>query len=507
MNIFGSLYTRVPATATDLYQLTMACGYWKLGMDRRRAVFQATFRRNPFGGAFTIACGQHTAAQFLAGLQFSEDDVAYLETVTAADGSRLFPPEFLAELAKMYFVGNVYGVPEGSIVLPGEPILRVEAPLLWAQLVETPLLTLLNFQSLIATKAARVCLAAQGDPVLDFGLRRAQGLDGGVSASRAAYIGGCVGTSNVLAGKLFGIPVRGTHAHSWVMAFDDELRAFEGFAEAMPQNGILLVDTYDTHEGLKHAVVAARRFREKGHRLLAVRLDSGDLDYWSRTARRILDEAGLNDVKIVASGDLDEYRIDALKRAGAPIDLWGVGTRLATAYDEPALPGVYKLAAIETDHGTMRPCWKLSAQVEKRSPPGVVEVVRAYAGDRAQADILFAPQVEATPSGPWYDLQGLPLSLSLEDEENSVKAAESRLVPLFSRSGDPHAEAIDATGLHTLPEAEAVARARKRVQEELARLPEACLRIRHPEPFPVIVSHKTRQAWSALWNDSAEEPS
>ncbi|RMF88424.1 MAG: nicotinate phosphoribosyltransferase, partial [Planctomycetota bacterium] len=357
------------------------------------------------------------------------------------------------------------------------------------------------------TKAARVCLAARGDPVLDFGLRRAQGLDGGVSASRAAYIGGCAGTSNVLAGKLFGIPVRGTHAHSWVMAFDDELQAFDGFAEAMPQNGILLVDTYDTREGLKHAVAAARRFREKGHRLLAVRLDSGDLDYWSRTARRTLDEAGLTDVKIVASGDLDEYRIDALKRAEAPIDLWGVGTRLATAYDEPALPGVYKLAAIETEQGAMRPCWKLSQQVEKRSPPGVVEVVRAYVDGRARADILYAPHVEARPAGPWYDFQGLPLSFSLEDEENSLKTAEPRLVPLFSRADDAQAGEHEATGLHTVPEAEAVVRARKRAQEELARLPEACLRIRDPQPFPVIVSHKTRQAWSALWNDSAEEPS
>src|SRR5688572_20891708 len=318
------------ALLTDLYQLSMACGYWKAGHSEREAVFHLTFRRPPFGGGYAIAAGIASALTYLRRFQVTDDDVAYLATLTDNEDKPLFERGFLDYLRAMRMSLTVDAVPEGAVVFAHEPILRVRGPILQAQLVETPLLTLINFQTLIATKAARITQVAKG-PVLEFGLRRAQGFDGGLSASRAAYIGGCAATSNVLAGKLLGIPVRGTHAHSWVMFHADELASFRAYAEALPGNCTFLVDTYDTLDGVRNAITVGHELRERGYELGGIRLDSGDLAHLSIEARRMLDEAGFPNAKIVASNDLDEHVITAIQEQGAAIDVWGVGTKLVTA--------------------------------------------------------------------------------------------------------------------------------------------------------------------------------
>jgi nicotinate phosphoribosyltransferase len=319
------------ALLTDLYQLTMAAGYWKSGTLDRDAVFHLYFRSNPFGSGFAIAGGLAPAIDYLRDFRFTDDDLSYLA------GTGFFEREFLEYLRTLRLTCDIDAIPEGSVVFANEPLVRVRGSLLQAQLVETALLNALNFSTLIATKAARIVHAARGRNVLEFGLRRAQGSDGALTASRAAYLGGCTGTSNVLAGKRFGIPVAGTHAHSWVMAFDDEATAFAAYADAMPNNVLLLVDTYDTLDGVRHAIELAAR----GYKLLGIRLDSGDLAWLSIEARRMLDEAGLRDARIVASNDLDEELIASLvDEQDAKIDVFGVGTKLVTAYSQPALGGV-----------------------------------------------------------------------------------------------------------------------------------------------------------------------
>ena len=385
-----------PGLLTDLYQITMAQGYWKSGMDRLEAVFHLFFRRNPFGSAFSVACGLAPAIEFLRGFGFDESDRAYLATLQGNDGEPLFEPAFLDYLADLKITCDLDALPEGMVAFPQEPLLRVRGPLLQCQLLETPLLTIFNFQTLIATKAARVCLAAQGEPVLEFGLRRAQGMDGGLAASRAAYVGGCAGTSNVLAGKVYGIPVKGTHAHSWIMSFDSEEESFRAYARAMPNNCIFLVDTYDTIEGVRHAIAAGRLLRETGHEMIGIRLDSGDLARLSIEARRLLDDAGFNDAVIVGSSDLDEYKISEIKKRGGQIAVWGVGTRLATAYDDPALTGVYKISAIREPGGQWKYCIKLSDDPAKVSTPGIQQVRRFSKDGRFQADIIYD---EAAPPG------------------------------------------------------------------------------------------------------------
>lgn len=388
---------------TDLYQLTMAAGYHHLGMHERRAVFHLFFRKPPFGGAYALTAGVTSAMRFLEELRFEADDLDYLATLRGADDQPLFRPAFLELLAAAPpGLGlDVDGMLDGTPAFPREPLLRVSGPLWAGQLVETPLLTMVNFETLIATKASRICRAAEG-PVLEFGLRRAQGVDGGLSASRAAYIGGVASTSNVLAGKQAGIPVRGTHAHSWVMCFPDELTAFESYAAALPNNVVLLVDTYDTHEGVEHAIEVGRGLAARGHRLLGIRLDSGDLVALSQHARSRLDAAGLTDTVIVASDDLDEHRITALRAAGARIDVWGVGTRLVTGHDQPALGGVYKLGAIAEDGG-WRYAIKRSENPIKVSDPGILGVrrLRDPAG-RAAGDVLH--DVDMPPDAPGEDL-------------------------------------------------------------------------------------------------------
>lgn len=361
---------------TDLYQLSMAAAYWKSGMAEREAVFHLFFRKLPFSGGYAIAAGLGDALRWLEGFRFREEETAFLRTLRGRDGGPLFEEGFLDYLATLEWTCEVDAMPEGTLVFPHEPLLRVRGPVLQAQLAETALLNIINFQTLIATKAARVCEAARGEPVLEFGLRRAQGPDGAVCASRAAFIGGCVATSNVLAGMTLGIPVKGTHAHSWVMAFDSEPEAFAAYADAQPNNCVFLVDTYDTLQGVRHAIEAGRRLRERGHELAGIRLDSGDLAWLSVEARRMLDEAGFTGTAIIASNDLDEHLIESLKHQGAAITIWGVGTRLVTGGAEPALGGVYKLGAIRDESGAWRPKIKLSEQRVKISNPGVQQVRR-----------------------------------------------------------------------------------------------------------------------------------
>ncbi|MCB9938677.1 MAG: nicotinate phosphoribosyltransferase [Planctomycetaceae bacterium] len=383
------IYRTPLALLTDLYQLTMAYGYWKMGRAEREAIFHLFFRKNPFGGGYTVAAGLQYVLDYLDAFRFSAEDIEYLAELEGNDGQPLFEPGFLDYLAQLKLRCDVDAVPEGTVVFPHQPLVRVKGPILHCQILETALLNFINFQSLIATKAARISTATGGEPVLEFGLRRAQGIDGALAASRAAYIGGCDATSNVLAGKLFGIPVKGTHAHSWVMSFDDELSAFENYAAAMPNNCVFLVDTYDTIDGIRNAVHVGRRLREQGHEMVGVRLDSGDLAYLSIEARRLLDEAGFPSAVIVASNDLDEGIIAGLKQQGAKVAVWGVGTKLVTAYDQPALGGVYKLGAMKNEMGDWEPKVKLSEQAIKTSTPGMLQVRRFHNGQNAVGDMIY----------------------------------------------------------------------------------------------------------------------
>jgi nicotinate phosphoribosyltransferase len=373
---------------TDLYQLTMAYGYWSAGKIDEEAVFHLFFRSNPFDGGYAIAAGLEPAIEYLDGLRFTDADVAYLETLNGNDGKRLFPGEFLDFLLRLELTCDVDAIPEGTVVFPQEPLVRVTGSLIQAQIVESALLNLINFQTLIATKASRIVLAAEGDAVIDFGLRRAQGIDGSLGATRAAYIGGVAATSNVLAGARFGMPVRGTHAHSWVMSFDSEAEAFEAYARVLPNNCLLLVDTYDTLEGVTYAIEAGRKLRERGHELAGIRLDSGDLASLSIEARRMLDDAGFANASIVASNDLDEHLIAGLKEQGATINVWGVGTKLITGWDQPALGGVYKLGAVRRPGGEWEPRVKVSDQPIKTTNPGMLQVRRFTNGAEPVRDVI-----------------------------------------------------------------------------------------------------------------------
>lgn len=455
------------ALLTDLYQVTMACGYWKAGLAEREAVFHLTYRRAPFGGAYAIAAGIAPALAYLRRLRFTEDDRAYLATLVDHTGAPLFPPAFLDYLGALRFTCRVDGVPEGSLVFPHEPILRVTGPIVQAQLVETALLTLVNFQTLIATKASRVVAAARGEAVLEFGLRRAQGIDGGLGASRAAFIGGVSATSNVLAGKLFGIPVRGTHAHSWVMFHGDELAAFRAYADALPGNCTFLVDTFDTLAGVRHAIEVGHELRARGHTLAGVRLDSGDLAHLSIEARKLLDAAGFADAKIVASNDLDETLIASLHEQGARIDTWGVGTKLVTAYDQPALGGVYKLGAARDEHGAWREAIKLSEQPIKISNPGLLQVKRLRLGDALVGDVIYDDH--AGFAGP-----------ILHDLEDPTR---SPVAPAFDRADDLLVTYLDRGEVVRAPDDLPTARAR--AAAELAQLSPRTRRFLNPQPHPV----------------------
>jgi nicotinate phosphoribosyltransferase len=466
--VLEQLYKTSLSLLTDLYQITMAYGHWKSGRLGREAAFHVQFRDNPFGGGFAIACGLEPALALLRHFRFTPDDAAYLATLRGNDGQVLFEPAFLDYLCQLELKLDVDALPEGSVVFPHEPLLRVTGPILQAQLIETPLLNLLNFQTLIATKAARMVVAARGQPVIEFGLRRAQGIDGGLSASRAAYIGGCQSTSNVLAGKLLGIPVTGTHAHSWVMSFDDELQAFQAWAEAMPNNSVFLVDTYDTLDGVRHAIDVGKRLRERGHEIIGIRLDSGDLAYLSIQARRLLDEAGFPNAAILASNELDEYVISSLKSQGAMIGVWGVGTRLVTAYDQPALNGVYKLAAVRDPNGPWQPRLKLSEQSAKISIPGLLQVRRFVSQGEFVADAIYDTQLGISDGCIIID----PMDSTRRKTLGPHLGYEDLLLPVL-RGNRP---------VYELP---AIEDSRRRTAQQLAMFHSGIKRFVNPHRYPV----------------------
>jgi nicotinate phosphoribosyltransferase len=430
MNAFNEMSSSI-SLLTDLYQLTMAYGYWKHGKAERKATFHLFYRSNPFGGGFVITAGLAPVLDFLRSFRFTSDDCDFLSTITGNDGQRLFEAAFLDYLRELKLTLDLDAIPEGTLVFPHEPLLRVQGPILQCQVLETALLNIINFQSLIATKASRIVMAAGGDPVLEFGLRRAQGMDGALAASRAAFIGGCAATSNVLAGKKFGIPVKGTHAHSWVMSYDSELESFEAYAAAMPNNCVFLVDTYDTLAGVKHAIAVGQQLKRQGHRMVGIRLDSGDLATLSIEARKMLDEAGFTDATIVASNDLDERLIQSLKLQEAKIGIWGVGTKLVTAYDQPALGGVYKLGAIQDAAQVWQPRIKVSEQLIKTSTPGIQQVRRFHdAHGMAVADVIYDELEPPHGSCTSVDLQ----DSTQRRELSSASEFEDLLIPVV-RSG------------------------------------------------------------------------
>jgi len=471
MTRLADVYRPSLALATDLYELTMAQAYRHAGRSEEEAVFHLFFRRNPFGGGFAVACGLARALDYLEGFRFTSEDVAYLSRLTGNDARPLFDRGFLRELGELRLRCDVDAVPEGTVVFPYEPLVRVIGPILHAQLVETALLNFVSFETLIATKAARMCLAARGDEVVDFGLRRAQGPDGGLGASRAAYVGGCSASSNVLAGRLFGLPVRGTHAHSWVMAFETEPEAFEAWAQAQANNGVFLVDTYDTLEGVRHAADAALRLRERGHRPIGIRLDSGDLAYLSIEARKILDAAGLPEMKIMASNELDEHLIASLKEQGARIDAWGVGTRLVTGGDDSALGGVYKLSAVRQPGGPWQHRVKVSEQAAKTSNPGVQQVRRFSGPGGLVADVIFDQEAGLPPAPVVVD----PLDPTRRKRVPEGTPFEDLLVPVVRAGRSVYAPPpIEETRSHA--------------RAEVARLHAGITRFVNPHQYPVGLS-------------------
>ncbi len=458
------------ALLTDLYQITMAQGYWECGKTDEMACFHMFFRDNPFKGGFAVACGAAQLAEMIDGFRFTSDDIAYLASLPAPGGGKLFKREFLDYLGAMRLSVDIDAVAEGTVVFPVEPLVRVCGPIMQCQLLETALLNCINFQTLIATKAARVCLSAKS-PVAEFGLRRAQGAGGSLWASRAAVVGGCSSTSNVLAGKMFGLPVSGTHAHSWVMSFDDELEAFRAYARVMPKNCILLVDTYDVKQGIANAITVGLEMREAGEHLAGIRIDSGDLAWLSSYARHELDAAGLTDCKIVVSNDLDEYTIASIREQHAPVDSWGVGTKLACAFDQPSLGGVYKLSATRAaGQSDWRPRLKISEQVGKLTVPGVLEVRRFIGEDgRLSGDMVFE---SGHPAGEGCMIVDPANSL----RSKCLKDLDSELILKPLARGGKSVLSADMRSAMA---------ARERVQGELARLDESQKRLLNPHSYPV----------------------
>ncbi len=469
MRKLAELYRPSLGLLTDLYQLTMAYAAWRSGWHDREAVFHLSFRKNPFGGGFTIACGLEYAIDYLSELRFTDEDLAYLAQLTGPGGARLFDHDFLEMLRRAPLGLDVDAVPEGTAVFPHEPLVRVRGPIIPCMLAETALLNIVNFQTLIATKAARIALAARGEPVLEFGLRRAQGIDGALTASRAAYVGGCAATSNVLAGRLFGIPVRGTHAHSWVMLFDTEREAFETYARALPHNCVFLVDTYDTLDGIRNAIEVGRSLRQNGHELFGIRLDSGDLAYFSIEARRLLDAAGFERTRVFASNDLDEHVIASLKEQGAAIAVWGVGTRLVTGNDDPALGGVYKLSAVRRPGEKWQYRVKLSEQAVKVSTPGLLQVRRFTSGSALVADAIYDEELG------WRDDESVivdPLDLTRRKRIPPGTDHSDLLVPVLR----------DSKPVYESPPLPMI---RERTLSQLARLSDGMKRFLNPHQYPV----------------------
>jgi nicotinate phosphoribosyltransferase len=449
---------------TDLYELTMLAGYFEQGMHERPAVFDLFFRHNPFQGGYAVFAGLEPALCYLEGLSFGEQELSYL------DGLKLFRPDFLSFLERFSFKGKITAPAEGSVVFAREPLLTVEGGLAEAQFVETALLNIVNFQTLAATKAARINLAAGGATVLEFGLRRAQGPDGGLSGARAAYIGGVRSTSNVLAGMTYGIPVQGTHAHSWIMSFPDELTAFRKYAEIFPDSCVLLIDTYDTlKSGLPNAITVAKELKERGHDLVGVRIDSGDLAYLSRQVRGAFDDAGLPGVKVVASNELDEYVIESIRSEGGRVDIYGVGTRLATCAGEGggALGGVYKLVRIGEE-----PKLKVTSDVSKATLPDRKRVLRAVSPEgnfiqdviTLEGEEIGAGSLVYDPANPLQHVH-LPRDASFVELRGVVMENGRRSGPALSLDA-----AADLSAA------------------ELRRLPAGCQRLVNPHVYKVSIS-------------------
>lgn len=468
---------------TDLYQLTMAQGYWACGKVDERACFHMTFRESPFKGGFAVACGMDQLAELIENFSFTDEDIEYLASIPAPAGGKMFDPGFLEYLRTMKLDLDIDAVHEGTIVFPQDPVVRVMGPILQCQIIETPLLNIVNFETLIATKAARVCLAAES-PVAEFGLRRAQGPAGGLYASRAAVIGGCSSTSNVLAGQRFGVPVSGTHAHAWVMSFDDELTAFREYARIMPNNCVLLVDTYDVEKGIDNAITVGLEMKERGERLMGIRIDSGDLAWLAKMARRKLDDAGLTDTGIVLSNDLDENTIRSIRQQGAQVMSWGVGTKLATAYDQPTLGGVYKLSAVK-DKGsdTWRDCLKITAQSVKLTTPGVLDI-RRYFHDNGK---IAGDMVYDVNTGINADEIIVDPADSLRRKKLGGKRFETLLKPL-AKHGKVCLE----------PEYRDTMAAQQRTKDGLETLDESQKRILNPHTYPVGLERNLYERRAAL---------
>jgi nicotinate phosphoribosyltransferase len=465
-----SLYNQSLALLTDFYEITMAYAYWKSQMLEDEGVFHLFFRKLPFQGGFAVAAGLESVIDYVQSWHFEDSDLNYLASLESENGEPLFEERFLIYLQNFKFGCHIDAVQEGDIVFPYEPLVRVQGPIIQAQLLETPLLTLTNFATLIATKAARLCLAAGEDPVLEFGLRRAQGIDGAMTATRSSYIGGCAATSNTLAAKMLNIPAKGTHAHSWVMAFESEAASFKAYAQALPNNCVFLVDTYDSLEGVKHAIEAARWLRKEGRQFLGIRLDSGDLHYLSNASRKLLDDAGFQEAKIYASNELNENLIADLKQQGAKIAIWGVGTHLVTGYNQPALDGVYKLSAYRK---TKTERWsyklKLAERLSKISDPGILQVRRFSTRENGYiADAIFDIPTGMQEAGRIID----PLDPTRARIITADMQGRDLLVPVF-REGE------------CIYQKPALRSIQSYCRQELARFDKGIKRFYNPHAYPV----------------------
>ena len=460
---------------TDFYELTMMQGYLKSGKHQERVIFDMFYRKNPCGNGFAICCGLEQVVEYIRNLNFSEEDIDYLRSL----GN--FDEDFIEYLRGFHFTGDIYAIPEGTVVFPKEPLLKIIAPVIEAQLIETAVLNLINHQSLIATKACRVVYAAQGDGVMEFGLRRAQGPDAGIYGARAAVIAGCIGTSNVFAGRKFHVPVMGTHAHSWIMSFESELEAFKTYARLYPNNCILLVDTYDTlKSGVKNAIRCYDAMKEEGISLkrFGIRLDSGDLAYLSKKARKMLDEAGYPEAIISASNDLDENLIASLKVQGACITSWGVGTNLITSESQPSFGGVYKLAAICSPEGEWIPKIKLSENSAKITNPGNKQIYRITEKDSGK---VFADYITLEDE-VFSEEEDLVLFDPVDTWKKSTLKGGSYvmkplLVPIF----------LGGKLVYNCPPVEEIVAHCKREQESLW---EECRRLTNPHAVHVDLSDK-----------------
>lgn len=460
----------------------MLAGYVDQGMDSEQAVFDLYFRNNPFEGGYAVLAGCETALDFLEQFRFSEMELGYLRSLN------LFKPGFIEYLARFRFRGQVTSPPEGSLVFANEPILSVRGTLAEAQFIETALLNIINFQTLVATKAARICHAANGAEVSEFGLRRAQGPNGGLAVSRAAYVGGCSGTSNVQAGKRYGLPVRGTQAHSWIQAFPNELAAFRAYAESFPESTILLVDTYDTlRSGIPNAIIVAGELQSQGHELRGIRIDSGDLAYLSREARRMLDDAGFNGVRIVVSNDMDEYVIESVRNEGGKADVYGIGTRLATCsgMGGGALGGVYKLVELNG-----RPKMKITGDIVKSTLPGAKRVYRCADGEGNFIQDVVCLDQEVLQAGD-----------TVYDPTNPLRYTK---LPGDAGMTDLHATVM-YDGCRVAPQ-EPLDHIAERCRTQLSRLPKGCLRLINPHIYKVSISDRLKTLRGSLIDEFSHEP-